>query len=568
MSIHNSKIFYEPDNTRLALTWLSLVYISICGMCDLPGSPVLPYPIWVNWIITVVICCFKASLATILVRLCRKHKILYLATMSAVTTYCILCLTNAVTYGLYDMGITIRLITVLSQTNGNEVMEFIPSLASNIWAVMRYPVTYIAIALILLSLIYATKVSKRIFLIVATASSSIGLVTLATVICSMTSGRTNFSVAGRTIKSIWWSCKEHKQIEMYLTTLKPLRYQETVRSRHLADVYMVVGESASRGHLSVYGYPLDTSPVLRKIGNGLIVFDNVIGSSTTTAFNMNRILTFLSDRDNATRWSESAALFSVLNKAGYYTAWISNQEKSGMWSNPTLALVSDADLVSYVGSISSDDATMYKYDEAVLPEIERLSLNGNKPKFIGVHLMGSHAQYWKRYPESYSVFNSDSILEIKRNFKLSRSHAATVAKYDNSIYYTDCILGRIIGYVNSSKRPAIMIYFSDHGENVYDDSNDFLGRDTRHVKVPFVIYTNHQFRENYPDLYCRLAKASSKPFSTANIVHLICSLTGTEYHLYDSTHDVSSPRYVSLPRYVDDKVWDYEPTARTSNRQE
>ncbi len=560
MSIHDFKIFCESDNTRLALTWLSLVYISICGMCDLPGSPVLPYPIWVNLIIVVVICCFKASLATLSVRLCRKHKILHPATMSAVTAYCILCLINAVTYGIYGMGITIKLITVLSQTNGNEVMEFIPSLASNMWAVLRNPITYVAIVLILLSLIYATRVSKRIFLIVVTVSSSIGLVTLVTVICSISSGRTNFSVAGRTIKSIWWSYKEHKQIEMYLTTMKPLRYQETVRSRHLADVYMVVGESASRGHLSIYGYPLDTSPVLRKTGNGLIVFDNVIGSSTATAFNMDRILTFLSDRDNATRWSESATLFSVLSKAGYYTAWISNQEKSGMWSNPTLALVSDADLVSYVGSISSDDATMFKYDEAVLTQIERLSPNENKPRFIGVHLMGSHTEYWKRYPESYSVFNSDSILGIKRDFKLSRSHAATVAEYDNSIYYTDYILGRIIGYVNSSKRPAIMIYFSDHGENVYDDSNDFRGRDTRHVKVPFVIYTNHQFRENCPDLYCRLAKASSKPFSTANTVHLICSLTGTEYHLYDSTRDVSSPRYVSLPRYVDDKVWDYEPT--------
>ena len=34
----------------------------------------------------------------------------------------------------------------------------------------------------------------------------------------------------------------------------------------------------------------------------------------------------------------------------------------------------------------------------------------------------------------------------------------------------------------------------------------------------------------------------------------ICSLTGTEYALYNSARDVLSPSYVSMPRYVDDIV--------------
>lgn len=557
MSILNLKIFHEADDTRLATTWLCLVYISIGGMCDLPGSNVLPFPIWVNWTLVALIGCFKASLAVISLRLSRRYRVLYPVTVTAVAIYGILCLINAVTYSLYEMGITIKMLTVLSQTNINEVKEFIPTMASNIGELFCRPETYAILAFIVLSLFEVTKVRKTALRRTAIVLSSVGFATLVTVLCLISNGRTNFSVAGRTVKSIWSSYKERKQIEMFMSDRPLLPYPETVKSQQLADVFMVIGESASRSHLSLYDYPLNTCPVLGRINDGLIVFDNAISSSTSTAFNMNRILTFLSDSDEATRWNESAMLFGVLNQAGYHTAWVSNQEMSGMWSNPTPAMVADADVVKYVGSISSDDATMAKYDDAVLPVIEKLALREDSPKFIGVHLMGSHIEYWKRYPKAYDIFNADSILGLNRNFELSHSHAATVAEYDNSIYYTDYILGRIIDIVNSSRRPTIMIYFSDHGENVYDDNDNFCGRDSRYVEVPFVMYANAPFREDCPELYHRLAEAASKPLSTADIANVVCTLTGTEYRLYDSTRDVSSPSYVSGPRYVDDKLWQY-----------
>ena len=43
-----------------------------------------------------------------------------------------------------------------------------------------------------------------------------------------------------------------------------------------------------------------------------------------------------------------------------------------------------------------------------------------------------------------------------------------------------------------SERPAVVIYFSDHGENVYD-GGDFIGRDELHVEVPFLVYPNKQY---------------------------------------------------------------------------
>lgn len=132
-----------------------------------------------------------------------------------------------------------------------------------------------------------------------------------------------------------------------------------------------------------------------------------------------------------------------------------------------------------------------------------------------------------------------------------------VATYDNSICYTDYILSRIVGMVAASGQPAVLIYFSDHGENVYDDG-DFCGRDERYVRVPFFIYANAAFRTAQPALWQQLRQSADRPFSTADISHLICTLTGTAYAAYDERKDVSSPSYVCDKRFVDDREWQYD----------
>lgn len=545
-------------DVRWSVTWLAFFLISVLGVVDIPMSTLLSYGRAVNWIIVLSICCFKASIIVILLDLSRKYRLLYIGSVIIVSIYCLLCVCNFIAWYFYDMGITIKLLTVISQTNGEEVAEFIPSFMANVGAALSRPLTWITAVLVVFLFWVVTKLPVRIFKISALSVSVIGLVELVIICCTLSAGRTNFLVFGRTAKSILQTCRERKQMEEFMTLRKELPYSETVNSNRLADVFLVVGESASRGHWSLYGYPLSTTPNLDKINDGLVVFQDAIGSSTTTAFNMNRILTFLSDREDASEWADSPMLFDVMNNAGYNTAWLSNQEKSGMWSNATVAMVSRANTVKYVGSYSSDDATLIKLDKSLLPELDKYIHGNDRPKFVGLHLMGSHAEYRRRYPESFNHFNADSVLSKPRSFKLSEDHAQVVAEYDNSIRYTDSFLSEIISRVNSNERPAVMIYFSDHGENVYDDDNDFVGRDDKHVEVPFVIYANKRFRDAYPDLYANMVRGGSKPVSTADIEHMICTLTGTKYHYYNESLDVSSPRYVSKPRYVDDSRWRYE----------
>ncbi len=56
--------------------------------------------------------------------------------------------------------------------------------------------------------------------------------------------------------------------------------QEGILTNHstIPNVILIIGESTQRGYMSLYGYPLSTTPlldVLKQNGN-LVVFDDVI----------------------------------------------------------------------------------------------------------------------------------------------------------------------------------------------------------------------------------------------------------------------------------------------------
>lgn len=536
--------------------WLLLFLLSILGCIDSFYSDIIDVPRTARYLLCGFTCVFKSTLLTLALFYSRRCKPLLTGVVAIIGIYCILCLLNGISYLLYGMGITIKLFTILSQTHHSEVVEFIPTLFHNLYACFLTPQCAVIITIIALLFVACKYIPSKVFAVVTTITSLIGFGAFIMIISCAEAGRMNFSVFARTVKSCIQAYQENRQVKALMDSDREIPYVETIDSKALCDIVLVIGESASRNHHSIYGYPLATSPHMKNLGDSLIIFTDAIASSTTTAFNINRILTFLYDSDDATRWSESPSLFDIFSHTDYKTAWISNQEKSGTWSNNTIALIRNADTTIFAGGTSSDDATLQKHDDILLPYVERFMKQSEIPKLIGIHLMGSHTLYRRRYPAAFRNFSADSVMAVS-NRRISRDMAGTIAEYDNSIAFTDSILSRIIGMSAVSERPAVVIYFSDHGENVYD-GGDFIGRDELHVEVPFLVYPNKAFRLKYPEMTERLSSVSDKPFSTANVIHMILTLSGTSYRLYADSLDIISPRYRIRPRYVDDHVWKYE----------
>ena len=289
------------------------------------------------------------------------------------------------------------------------------------------------------------------------------------------------------------------------------------------------------------------------------MFTDAIGSSPFTFSNMERILSFKEDDTTYNDWYKYPSLIDLSSLAGYRTYYISNQERTGLWSNPSGAMAEAADVVNFVGAENGSDALAARYDEAVMAPFKEYYSQPYSHKMFIIHLMGSHRIYKNRYPPEYARFSAVDVTGISGNKPwINMKNAATVAEYDNSIHYTDHLLADIIHDVAQSEVPSLLIYLSDHGEDVYDDG-DFNGRGEKFVMVPFIIYANSSYRRFNGDMMDRLNKALDYPISTANVIYPLMTLSGTSYpQSYNPSKDFLSPEFARQKRYMDEQIWKYD----------
>ncbi len=537
--------------------WLLAFLVSVLGTVDIPGSLILP-DLLRGWAVCLCISCLKATAITAVLWWMRRlrKKVLTAAFYLLFSLYALLCIFNSVAYGLYGIGITIRLLNVLSQTNASEAMEFIPGLAANLLHAAVSAKVLAGAAAVAAMFIAVRYIPARAFVCAAALGSLLGFGALAWAALGLPQGRNTFSTCVRFAKAVVQNRREMAEIERFNARLVPFADADKVESDHSADIVMVIGESASKKHMSLYGYPLATTPFSDAMRDSLFVFEDALGSSITTADNMEKILSFLNDSDTDRKWYDVPLLIDLFNAAGYRTFWISNQEQSGLYGNATTAMSSNADVIKYVGALSSEDFIMARYDEAVMPWFHSaLSAGGDTPIFMAMHLMGSHIRFSNRYPAGFARFSGADVENAVDKPWLTDASADIVAAYDNSICYTDSLMHCMIQELAAKSRPAALVYFSDHGENVYDTHN-FMGRDRSVAEVPFVIYLNRAFRDANPALTARMAGVLDRPFSTASVIHSLMTLTGTSYPLYDSSRDVLSPEFTIRERYVEGEVWE------------
>ena len=94
-------------------------------MIDFPARNLLgSTQVW-KWIDLLTISALKSTLLMALIVFCGRLKYLSVATKTILAVYTAICVFNGVTYWFYDMGISIKLITVIGQTNVNEFREFV-----------------------------------------------------------------------------------------------------------------------------------------------------------------------------------------------------------------------------------------------------------------------------------------------------------------------------------------------------------------------------------------------------------------------------------------------------------
>ncbi len=320
---------------------------------------------------------------------------------------------------------------------------------------------------------------------------------------------------------------------------------------------LIIGESCSRNHMSLYGYQRNTTPLLKK-RKDIVVFDDVVSAYSNTLSSVLSIVS-VSNLENKTEFTEGTDIIDVFHSAGFKTYWISNQCPIGMWDNLITVLANKADVTRFVNlsSSSSFEAILTSsYDVKLFKPFMRALQDGAGKKLIVLHLMGSHSSYKKRYPHDFAVFTGTG------------SKEEHIAQYDNSVLYNDFIVDSLLNILETSvkgkeKGIATAIYLSDHGENVYDEldkaGHDFSGYLPKsNVEIPFFVWMSETYKKENPKKVLDVKSSIHKPFVSDDLFHAILDLNCIKGSFYDSTRSLFNKYFnVSGKRVLEDNM-DYD----------
>lgn len=286
----------------------------------------------------------------------------------------------------------------------------------------------------------------------------------------------------------------------------------------------IIGESANRNHLSLYGYKRKTTPKLEAMRDELVVFDDVISPDTHTIPSLRKVLLF-SELQKGGNVLASPSVLTLLNNAGFATYWISNQAVNVEGATGVRLFAEDAGQVSFL-NMARDEGRSVSYDAVLLPELQKILDNVEPCKAIFIHLMGSHLTYALRYPPEFGVFSSTE--DIPTMPWRSESEKHYVNTYDNSIRYTDYIVSSIISAVKQKGGDAFVVYFSDHGQEVYDTRpvrGQIANDPSKHMlDIPFLCWFSPEYQSRNAEFMRRVKGAVHKPWATSGFVYAAAEL--------------------------------------------
>ena len=306
------------------------------------------------------------------------------------------------------------------------------------------------------------------------------------------------------------------------------------RNERVENVLLLIGESFSKFHSSLYGYEKKTNPLLGKLesDSALFVYENTTSACVTTIPAMKSIMMSYTDSmSDSIEWYKCLTLIEIISKANYKTYWFSNQSKTGMYDNEVGRFADLCDEQTFVGDKHSGLVRNNK-DEELIAFVEECLSDSAQSKFIVVQMMGSHAEYSQRYPLTFSIFKGCDY-DDSHSF-LSSDKKQMLAEYDNSVLYNDSVVYELMRLFDN--KDAVIVYLSDHGEDVFRSSDDICDHatefDDRHKyvvkQIPFMVYTSPLFREKHPELQLRIENAIDRPYRTDSIMYTIMDVAGVE----------------------------------------
>ena len=302
---------------------------------------------------------------------------------------------------------------------------------------------------------------------------------------------------------------------------------------------LVVGEASRAANYSLNGYERDTNPQLKQ--QNVINFPHASSCGTETAVSVPCMFSGMPRKKyDADLAHHQEGLLDVLAHAGVNVLWREN----------------DGGCKGACNRVPHTDMTQWKLDQfckdkSCIDDVNfnRLDnvLDGLKQDTVLViHLMGSHGPaYYQRYPQAYRRFTPT----CDTNQIQDCDHQALINTYDNTILYTDSVLGKAIDTLKARQATmnTALIYLSDHGESlgengVYLHGTPYLLAPEQQTHIPFMFWLSPDYVKNFRvNETCLREQAAKQTVSQDNLFSTALGMMNIKSSVYQPQMDILTP---------------------------
>lgn len=319
-------------------------------------------------------------------------------------------------------------------------------------------------------------------------------------------------------------------------------------------IVLVVGETSRADHWALNGYSRPTTPRLKSLeadGCGrLINFRRSLSQSNTTHKSVPLLLSHLTPENYGDSIYSVKSVISAFKEAGYSTAFVTAQKHNRSFIE---FFGDEADTTIYIGDDSPEKFAELG-DLALLGYLDKILAKGTRKQLVVLHCYGSHFSYRDRYPSGLTRFRPDTYSEISAG-----ERDALINAYDNTIVTTDSLLSGIAHRLNLLPANAAMVYSSDHGEDILDDSRGLFLHASPcptfyQVYVPFIVWISNSYAASHPEISESLTRNSCLPVASGDsFTPTALGLAGITTPRITGPRSLTDSNYRALPRrYLND----------------
>ena len=568
--------FLDPVSKRPFVFLLLMLLFTVPGWlyCYIIYNEYFPLPRLVGWLLFITAMPVLMAWGCCMIKSCIIRYIIYFTTIILFAVNIFLTLN-------FNTMISPWILLLIHETNSNETSEFFSAYAFSSASIITYVLTLLMVLSILIIEKFSNKIEikiPRFMLLPFITWLAIGVYQLILMIQMLTlttqmelqswyDGKAFYCIENTPANLLYsfyhLHVTSHENDKAWEISEKVFQSAISRNEKDTIDVVLIIGESYNKYHSSLYGYYLNTTPALceqQQRGN-LFVFTDAISPYNMTTLAVKNMLSTNSISLHQS-WNEYPLVMSIFRHAGFDVAMWDNQKSENSvlfsdFSNNSLFYNKKMTASTY----HHLNKGPFDYDQQLVDTALTVKRNPGST-FTVFHLMGQHTLPLWRYPENdkNAVFTADSI----QRADLNNYERQYIAEYDNATRYNDFVIGNIIQYY--SQRNAVILYLSDHGDEVYD-YRDVVGRTHEPVKqkqalkyqyeIPMILWCSDQFMNTHPTIMENIRRAVLRPFSSDNVPQLLMGLSGIHSSFYEPKKDVLSNQYECGTRIVQNTT-DYD----------